>query len=72
MVKKSASFVLASFRGSTYDSEYAFASSLAVASLTAFLTILRTILIGSEFSMVVHWAMLKYFFNLPGPSFVKP
>ena len=34
MLKKAASFVLASLRGSTYRKEYAFASSLAAASLT--------------------------------------
>jgi hypothetical protein len=33
MLKKSSSFVLASFRGSTYGTEYAFASALAAASL---------------------------------------
>ena len=33
MLKKSASFVLAALRGSTYGKEYAFASSLAVAVL---------------------------------------
>jgi len=33
MLKKSASFVLASLRGSTYGKEYAFASSLAAAAL---------------------------------------
>jgi hypothetical protein len=32
MLKKSASFVLASIRGSTYDTEYGFASSLAAAA----------------------------------------
>jgi hypothetical protein len=32
-LKKSASFVLASLRGSTYGNEYAFASSLAAAAL---------------------------------------
>jgi len=33
MLKKSASFVLAALRGSTYRKEYAFASSLAAAAL---------------------------------------
>jgi hypothetical protein len=33
MVKKSASFVLTALEGSTYGTEYAFASSLAAASL---------------------------------------
>jgi len=33
MLKKAASFVLASLRGSTYGTEYASASSLAAASL---------------------------------------
>jgi hypothetical protein len=33
MLKKSASFVLAALRGSTYHEEYAFASSLAAAAL---------------------------------------
>jgi hypothetical protein len=33
MVKKAASFVLAALRGSTYGTEYAFASSLAAAAL---------------------------------------
>jgi hypothetical protein len=32
-LKKPASFVLASFRGSTYDTEYDYASSLAAAAL---------------------------------------
>jgi hypothetical protein len=35
MLKKSASGVLASLRGSTYTTKYAFASSLAAALLTA-------------------------------------
>jgi hypothetical protein len=33
MLKKAASFVLASLKGSTYDTEYNFASSLAAALL---------------------------------------
>jgi hypothetical protein len=33
MLKKAASYVLAALRGSTYGTKYAFASSLAVASL---------------------------------------
>jgi hypothetical protein len=40
MLKKSSSFVLASFRGSTYRKGYVFASSLAAAALEAFLNIL--------------------------------
>jgi len=40
MLKKAASFVLTSLRGSTYDTEYDFTSSLAAALLEAFLSIL--------------------------------
>ncbi len=43
MLKKSASFVLAALGGSTYRTEYAFASSFAAPRWTAFLTILRAV-----------------------------
>jgi len=44
MLKKASGFVLASLRGSTYDTEYDFASSLAAALLEAFFSILLGLL----------------------------
>ncbi len=48
MLKKSASFVLASLRGSTYRTEYASPLRWLRPRWTAFLTILRRILMPSQ------------------------
>ncbi len=65
MLKKSSSFVLASFRGSTYGKEYTSPLHSLRPCWTAFLNILRTILIQSTTSYGSGFSCVKTVFQQP-------
>ena len=68
MLKKPASFVLASLRGSTYRS-VRLASSLAAALLAAFLSILfGTLLLFRAFKSVRYWSLQSFAFTQPAKN----
>jgi hypothetical protein len=68
MLKKASSFVLASLRGSTYLTEYAFASSLAAAALEDFLNILRYGPVSSWLPDRLMLDLRKDFFRQPAKA----
>jgi hypothetical protein len=64
MLKKSASFAHASIRGSTYGTEYGFASSIAAVSLDGyFLSILHGCLMSSHTSRLANGFWAKEYFR---------